>query len=302
LAHEVFAPEEVQVLEGGAEAAAALLKLKFDHIFFTGSRRVGQLVLKAAAETLTPVTLELGGKCPCIVDADTNLRLAVKRIVAGKFFNAGQTCVAPDYVCVDERIHADFVRFARETIRAFFPPGSPSPDLARIVNTAHFDRLAELVQGTSHAVGAFDREKLYFPPTLLDHVAWSHPVMREEIFGPILPVLPYSNVDAALREISARPAPLALYLFSQNRSFVDRAVRATRSGGICVNDTIMQITNLNLPFGGIGESGFGRYHGRYGFETFSHDRSVMVRSPSFDLFSLRPPYRPTWRRIRALIR
>ncbi|MGB7249719.1 MAG: aldehyde dehydrogenase, partial [Phormidesmis sp.] len=263
LIEATFDSDYVAVLEGGVEVAQSLLGQKFDHIFFTGGTRVGQVVMEAAAKQLTPVTLELGGKSPCIVDKDVKLAIAAKRIVWGKFLNAGQTCVAPDYLLVDEAIKSDFLEALQQSLKeAFGEDPAQSPDLARLVSDRQFDRVAALIEGEDVVVGGqTNRENRYIAPTVLDNVSWDSPVMQEEIFGPVLPVLSYRKVEDAIVQINARPKPLALYLFTRSQSLQETVLSSTSSGGVCVNDVFLQVAIWGMPFGGVGESGIGAYHG-----------------------------------------
>ena len=292
LVRDTFPPEYIAVLEGGVETAQALLAEKFDHIFFTGGTRIGQIVMAAAAKQLTPVTLELGGKSPCIVDQDVNLEVAAKRIVWGKFVNAGQTCVAPDYLLIHESIKAGFLTLLQTTLKDFFGDHpAQSPDLARIVSDRQFDRLAALLEGESVLVGGeTNRDDRYIAPTILDAVTWDSPIMQDEIFGPILPVLTYQNIKEAIAHINARSKPLALYLFTRDRALREQVLNATSSGGVCVNDVFLQVAIWGLPFGGVGDSGIGAYHGKTSFETFSHMKSVLKKSFWFDLDWRYAPY------------
>ena len=292
LIRETFSPEYVAVMEGGVETAQALLAQKFDHIFFTGGTRIGQLVMEAAAKQLTPVTLELGGKSPCIVDQDINIAVAAKRIVWGKFVNAGQTCIAPDYLLLHESIKAEFLTALKETVHQFFGDDPvQSPDFARIISDRQFDRLTNLIADESPYVGGTaNREKLYLAPTILDGVTWDSPIMQEEIFGPILPVMTYHNIEDAIAQINARPKPLALYLFTNNQTLQQQILDSTSSGGVCLNDVFLQVAIWGLPFGGVGDSGIGAYHGKTSFETFSHLKSVLKKPFWFDLAWRYAPY------------
>lgn len=301
-----FAPEHVAVVQGGAEAARDLLAQRFDYLFFTGGARVGRIVMEAAAQHLTPLTLELGGKSPCIVDADADLEVAARRIAWGKFMNAGQTCVAPDFVLAHASVHARLLERLAAVLRGFYgEDASRSPDYGRIVNAQHFDRLVRLLgRGRIVAGGATDRASRYIAPTLLADVEWSDPVMQEEIFGPILPVLPFGNRDAAVARLRALPRPLALYVFSADARTQQEWLDRLPSGGACINDTVAQLLNPRLPFGGIGDSGLGAYHGRHGFDTFSHARAVVRRGDRWDLAAKYPPYRtplPVLRRLMRLL-
>ena len=301
---ETFNEAYVAVVEGGVEVTQQLLAQRYDYIFFTGSSRVGQVVMKAAAEHLTPVTLELGGKSPAMVAEDADLELAARRIAWGKFLNAGQTCVAPDYVLVQEQVKEDLVQLLAKCIREFYG-GDPrqSPDFARIINDRHFDRLsAFLQQGAIRAGGQTDSASRYIAPTLLDQVTWESPVMQEEIFGPILPILTYRNLDEAMQVVNAHEKPLALYFFSSSNKKKEAVLRCVQFGGGCINDTVSHLANPNLPFGGVGGSGMGSYHGKSSFDVFSHQKSVLHRGTWLDLPVRYPPYRDRLRTLRRLFR
>lgn len=303
LLRETFAAEEVAVFEGGAETAQELLGHRFDHLFFTGGERVGRLVMAAAARQLTPLTLELGGKSPCLVDRTADPVRTARRIAWGKFFNAGQTCVAPDYVLVHRELRTRLVAELCAAVREFYGADPRrSPDFARIVDDRHVARLAALLPGTVACGGEVVPEERYVAPTVIDGVGWDDPLMADELFGPLLPVLEFQDLDEAIRRVAARPRPLALYVFASDERFVERALAGIASGGACVNDTMRHITTQHLPLGGVGASGFGRYRGRAGFETFSHLRSVMRRGWSFDPGLVFPPYRLPLARLRALLR
>jgi aldehyde dehydrogenase (NAD+) len=285
----------IAVVEGGGECAEALLRAKFDKIFFTGSTGTGRLVMAAAARHLTPVTLELGGKCPCIVAADAPVELSARRIVWGKFINAGQTCIAPDHLWVDRRIAPALLDAMRVEISRFYGENPlQSPDYGRIINRRHFDRLQALLAGGKiYHGGRSDVDELYIEPTVLTDLPQDSPAMLEEIFGPILPVNIYDNIADVLAMQRELPPPLAVYLFTADRGLQERVLAETRSGGVCINDTISHIIGSDLPFGGVGESGMGSYHGRAGFECFSHRRSVLRRSLGIDpSFRYPPPKAP----------
>ncbi|MEG2203860.1 MAG: aldehyde dehydrogenase [Oscillospiraceae bacterium] len=284
-------PELATVVPGGIEQAQALLEQKFDLIFYTGSARVGRLVLERAARRLTPVILELGGKSPCIVDQGTNLAAVARRIVFGKLLNAGQTCVAPDYILVRRGMREALVRELGRAVKSALgndPLGSA--DYPRIIDRAHFDRLVRLI-GSGEVLfgGQSDPETLRIAPTLLGGVTFSSPVMQEEIFGPILPILEVGTLEEAFALVNAGPRPLAAYLFTKNAKAARRFTREVQFGGGCVNDTVVQLANPNLGFGGVGDSGMGSYHGKRGFDAFTHDKAVVHRAFWPD-FSLR--YRP----------
>jgi aldehyde dehydrogenase (NAD+) len=292
LIQSTFEPNYVAVVEGDAEVSKQLLAEKYDHIFFTGGTAIGRIVMAAAAQHLTPVTLELGGKSPCIVDADIHVEHAARRIVWGKFINAGQTCIAPDYLLVDRRIKAQLMAAIKHCIQSFYGDDpAQSPDYGRIISPRHFARLsAFLDNGETFVGGQTDPEYRYIAPTVLDHVSWDSPVMQDEIFGPILPVLEYEDLDEAIACVNDRPKPLALYFFSRNREKQAQLLASTSSGGVCINDTVMQVGVATLPFGGVGESGMGSYHGKASFDTFSHFKSVLKKGLWLDLKWRYAPY------------
>ena len=296
-----FEPDHLAVVEGGAEATRSLLAQRFDHIFFTGGGAVARIVMAAAAEHLTPVTLELGGKNPCIVAADADLDKAARRIAWGKFVNAGQTCIAPDFVLAHASIRPALLARMKATIEAFYgAKPQASADYGRIVNDHHFQRLAALLGGDIAIGGQTDAAECYIAPTVIDNAGWDDAIMQEEIFGPILPVVAYDDLNSAIAMLEDRPKPLALYVFSNDRAVQDEVLRRLSSGGACVNDTFAQMLNLRLPFGGVGASGMGAYHGKAGFDTFSHRRSVVRRATWADPGSKYPPYTtplPVLRRV-----
>ncbi|MGQ9651369.1 MAG: aldehyde dehydrogenase [Phycisphaerae bacterium] len=300
----VFPNEYIAVVQGQRDVAEALLREKWDTVFFTGSTSVGRAVMTAAARHLTPVTLELGGKCPCIVCTDAPLETVARRIVWGKFMNAGQTCVAPDHVLVDQRVGDKLVDSMKRVLREFYgdePRNNPS--YGRIVNRRHFDRLVSyLGSGRILCGGEHDAGDLYIAPTILTEVAKDAPVMQEEIFGPILPVLEFGALDEALTFLRNRSTPLALYLFTNDRATQDRVLVETRSGGVCINDTVSHIIGHHLPFGGLGESGMGSYHGKASFDCFSHHRSVLRRSLALDPKLRYPPVRFTLATLKRFYR
>jgi aldehyde dehydrogenase (NAD+) len=293
-------PDGVQVVEGGPDAASALLEERFDHIFFTGSTRIGRVVMEAAAKHLTPVTLELGGKTPTVVHRSANLDVAGRRIAWGKFLNAGQTCIAPDYVLVDRTVQDELVESIRTAVRQFYGDDpQASPDYARIVNDGHFRRLTGLLAdaGTVAVGGASDEGERYLPPTVVLDPPADAAVMQEEIFGPVLPVVAVDSVEEAIESITAKPKPLALYVFADDEAVVDQVLDRTSSGGACVNHTLVHITPPDLPFGGVGDSGTGRYHGRSGFDTFSNLKSVLRKPTRPDPRLLYPPYTRTKEKV-----
>lgn len=293
LIQDTFPPEYICIQEGGVEIAQELLSLKFDHIFFTGGTKIGQIVMEAAAKNLTPVTLELGGKSPCIVDRETNLKETAKRITWGKFINAGQTCIAPDYILVDSQIKQDLINSIKQCIQEFFGDNpAQSPDFARIINIRQFERLRTLLSSGDIVIGGeTNPDEKYIAPTLLDNVSLDSPVMKEEIFGPILPILSYQTLDEAIELVNSKPKPLALYFFSTNTQKQQRILRETSSGGLAFNETIMHVGITELPFGGVGDSGIGAYHGKASFDTFTHYKSVLSRPFWGDLNWRYAPYR-----------
>ncbi|GHA55076.1 aldehyde dehydrogenase [Pontibacter akesuensis] len=299
---ENFEEDYVAVVEGGVQTTQYLLQQRYDYIFFTGSTRVGKIVMRAAAENLTPVTLELGGKSPAIVAEDADLGLAARRIAWGKYLNAGQTCVAPDYVLVEEQVKEEFVHLLSQTIQDFYGEDpAKSPDYARIVNDQHFSRLSKLLQdGVTRTGGQTDGNSRYIAPTVLDQVTWQHPVMQDEIFGPILPVIPFKGIDEAVKMVNNHEKPLALYFFSSSKSKQQQLLQYTHFGGGCINDTISHLINPNLPFGGVGASGMGSYHGKGSFDVFSHQKSVLHRGTWIDLPLRYPPYRNRLPMLRKL--
>lgn len=283
----------VQVVEGGAAEASALLAERFDHIFYTGGCAVGRIVMEAAAKHLTPVTLELGGKSPCIVDEHADIAVAARRILWGKFLNAGQTCVAPDYVLVHEKVESELLSRMKQTVRDFYGDDPrTSSDFARIINPRHYRRLMNLLPGSGEILvgGNGTEDERYFAPTILRNVPPDAPVMAEEIFGPILPVLKVKDIDEAIAFVNQRPKPLALYLFTKKRQVRARVLDRTSSGAALVNHTCMHAIVPALPFGGVGSSGMGAYHGRQTFETFSHRKAVLIKPAGLDLPILYPPY------------
>ncbi|MBU8693387.1 aldehyde dehydrogenase [Bacillus altitudinis] len=290
IVESVFQEDLAAVVEGGVDVSTELLKLPFDYIFFTGSVAVGKVVMEAAAKHLTPVTLELGGKSPCIVMPDADIKLAAKRTTFGKFTNAGQTCIAPDYLLVHESIKEDLLREMTTCIRDFYgDQPETNPHFGKNVSQRHFDRLSQfLSNGTIVTGGQRNEQELKIAPTILDHITWEDPVMQEEIFGPILPVITFDSLQEAADMIKARPKPLALYLFTTNKETEAYILDNLSFGGGCINDTLMHVATPYLPFGGVGESGIGRYHGKESFFTFTHEKSVLRQTNRFD-FSFRYP-------------
>lgn len=294
LVEACFPPEYVSVVEGGRAENQALLEQHFDYIFFTGGVEVGKLVMEKAAKHLTPVTLELGGKSPCVVDATARLDLAARRIVFGKLLNCGQTCVAPDYLLIDRRVKDAFLERAEHWVRRLYGKNAlDNQGYVHMINEKHFHRVCSLIDPDKVVFGGgSDPDTLRIQPTILDNVSPEDPVMQEEIFGPVLPVIPFDRLEEAEDFILDRPRPLALYLFSQDKAVRRRFVERVPFGGGCINDTILHLTNPRLPFGGVGNSGMGRYHGKYSFDTFSHVKGILQSSSRVDLPVRYPPYTP----------
>lgn len=290
---EYFDPQWVMLVEGAVEETQAILAEPLDYIFFTGSTAVGKIIMRQAAEHLTPVTLELGGKSPAIVDRQTNLDTTARRIVWGKFFNLGQTCVAPDYLLVPRDQKEELFRLVRKHLYAFFgAEPQQSPDLARMINDRHFDRVSAMIEGNVVIGGQTDPHERYIAPAVIDvEEPENHPAMQEEIFGPVLPVLSYDHLAEAIEYVNDRPKPLALYFFSTSSRHQDQVIAETSSGGVCLNDSIVHLSMAELPFGGVGPSGMGTYHGQKSFDTFSHHKSVMKRGFFLDPAVRYPPYK-----------
>ena len=288
--NENFPKEYLYVAEGGVEEITEILKLKFDKIFFTGSTKVGQIVYEAAAKHLTPVVLELGGKSPAIVTSSANFEVAAKRIVWGKFLNAGQTCVAPDYILVDEKVKDSFLDSLKSYIQKFNYQ-SNSEQYTRIINEKNFDRLVNLIDPDKVFFGGnSDSSKKFIEPTILQNVTWEDAVMKEEIFGPILPVLTFTNFNEALLKIAEHEKPLAAYLFTSDSEEKENFTSKISFGGGCINDVVMHLSNDYLPFGGVGNSGIGNYHGKFGFEAFSHQKAILDRATWGEPDLKYPPY------------
>jgi aldehyde dehydrogenase (NAD+) len=291
----VFVKNEVIIMNGDVSVAQNLLTLPFDHIFFTGSPQVGKKVMEAASKHLTSVTLELGGKSPVIIDKTADVKTAAKKIAWGKFINNGQTCVAPDYVYVHRDVHDDFLNYLKVQIEEHYGKTAEarahSEDLARIIDEKAFDRLQLMLDKEEKLVkDTVSRDDLYIPPTVLKNVSLNSPIMKEEIFGPILPVLSYEKIETVIETIRSQSKPLALYIFSKDKDFIKYLSKATTSGGMVINQVVLHLANPHLPFGGVGTSGVGSYHGIYGFKAFSHEKSILIQSP-FTLTHLYfPPY------------
>lgn len=299
LVREVFDPAHVAVVEGGRQENEALLRQRFDYIFFTGSVAVGKIVMSAAAQYLTPVSLELGGKSPCIVDETADIPLAAKRIVWGKFLNGGQTCVAPDYLLAHSSIKRELVERMILEIRASFGASAcGNAEYPKMINEKHYARVLALAQGgqTLHG-GKGDAKSLQIEPTLLEDVDWDSPVMQEEIFGPVLPVMTFDHLDEVVAQVAAREKPLALYLFTKSKENEQRILHDLSFGGGCINDTVVHLATPRMPFGGVGQSGMGGYHGRYSFETFSHKKSILKKALWLDLPMRYPPYKELYLKL-----
>ena len=290
---ESFRPEYIAIVQGNREVNTALLEQRFDIIFFTGSPDLGRKVMRAASEHLTPVVLELGGKSPCIVDKDANIAMAARRIAWGKSLNAGQTCIAPDYLLVHADVKEQLVSaLKKEFTRLHGTNPKEAKHFVRIVNERAFDRLVGYIQGADVVMGGeYDREERYIAPTLIDHVDVNSPIMQEEIFGPIFPIVTFSTTEEAIRFVTDREKPLALYYFGESKKNIRNVLKHTSSGGACINDTIMHIANENLPFGGVGQSGMSAYHGKESFKVFSHHRAVVTTTTHLDLPFRYMPYK-----------
>lgn len=292
----------IKVVEGGHQANSELLELRWDHIFFTGSPNVGKVVMEAASRHLTPVTLELGGKSPVIIDGSMDMALAARRLAWGKFLNAGQTCVAPDYLLIDERCKEEFKKEFEKATRKMYPGLLESPDLGRIINEKHFNRLKGLLEGQRVVFGGQCDDKLMrIAPTLLEDTDPDSPIMQEEIFGPILPMLTYRSFDEALSFIRGREKPLALYIFSKDRRHISAVQQTLTYGGGCVNDTVVHLSNPSMPFGGVGSSGMGSYHAKQGFDTFTHEKSVLRKALWLDIPVRYAPYDDRLTRLLRLL-
>lgn len=302
---ETFDPAYISVLQGdGHVVIPEAMQHRFDHVFFTGSTEVGKKILKMAAPHLTPVTLELGGKSPCIVDDKADISVAAKRIIWGKYWNAGQTCIAPDYVLVHQKVKDELVAAMKKAIvRYWGEDPAQSPDYARIINTKRFHVLRSyLEQGHLLHGGATDENDLFIAPTLLDEVNWNSPVMQEEIFGPVLPVITFDKLEDAVQLIRQQPYPLSLYIFTKRTKTEKILLEQVRFGGGCINNTLVHFTNTELPFGGVGNSGMGRYHGKYSFETFTHAKSIIKTATWLDVPVKYPPYKNKLKLVKKMMK
>lgn len=293
LVAECFPPEYVAVITGGREENKALLKQEFDYIFFTGSQAVGREVMRSAAENLTPVSLELGGKSPCIVDSSANIKLAAKRIVFGKYLNCGQTCVAPDYVYCHASVKERFIEAVKKEITLQF--GSEplaSADYGKIINAVHFERVRGLIDPEKLVFGGeSDPETLQIAPAVMDGVTRADKIMQEEIFGPVMPVMTFNDIGSVIEDVNSQPHPLALYIFAKDKKIIRRVTRSCSFGGGCVNDTVIHLATSNMGFGGVGASGIGSYHGKAGFDAFSHYKSIVDKKTWMDLPMRYRPYK-----------
>lgn len=300
--NENFDPGYIHVISG--ENSRSLIDKKFDYIFYTGSPSVGRTIMEKASKNLTPVTLELGRKSPCIVDSVGDIKLFAKRIVWGKFLNAGQTCVAPDYLLVHKKVKNELISHMITYIKEFYTENPiDCLDFGRIINTKQFDRLVSLMKNENILYGGdYNRESLYISPTLIDDVDWNSPVMKDEIFGPIFPIMEYQNLDDVIKTINSHPKPLALYFFSADKVNQEKIVGCTSFGGGCINDTIMHLTSPHLPFGGVGMSGIGSYHGKKSFDTFTHYKSILKRSNIIDINFRYPPYKDKLNLVKKLLK
>ena len=296
---ETFPEEYIAVITGGRQENADLLKKKFDLIFFTGSKNVGKEVLRHAAETLTPTVLELGGKSPCIVDSTAKIPLAAKRIVFGKFLNCGQTCVAPDYILCDEDIKYELISEIRKQVKLQYGT-IPTENLkyGKMINEKHFNRVMNLIDPEKVVLGGnASREKLKIAPTVMYNVTWNDPIMQEEIFGPVLPILTYNDFEEVFDILADKPKPLALYLFTRDKEHVRAVTDRIAYGGGCINDTVIHLATSEMGFGGVGESGIGSYHGKAGFDAFSHTKSIVEKKPWPDLAVRYQPYKISNRQL-----
>ena len=301
---ETFDVKEVVAVLGDAEIAKSQLAKRWDYIFFTGSPAVGKEIAKAAAGNLTPVTLELGGKNPCIIDKNANLQIAAKRIVWGKFINAGQTCIAPDYLLIHKGVKTKFIRqLQQEIINAYGEDPKLSPDFTRIINKKHFFRLVGMIDEAKTITGGIhDEESLYIAPTLIDEPSFDSAIMKDEIFGPLLPLISYENENDLEKIISKYEKPLSLYVFTDDKAFAERAIRKFSFGGGCINDTVVHFSNKRLPFGGVGNSGMGAYHGKKSYDTFSHQKAIVKKATWLDIPLRYAPYGNKLKVIRKLLK
>ena len=294
----------IKVVRGGRDVNSSLFDTKFDHIFFTGSVAVGKIVMAKAAQNLTPVTLELGGKSPCIIDKTANIKISAKRLVWGKLINCGQTCVAPDYIFAHKDIKAELISQMKQWIAKFYGENPlTSPDYPKIINKNHFDRLNSLIANAQDVWGGeSSADTNQIAPAILDNVSWTDEIMQDEIFGPIMPIIEYSNLDDVIKLINSKPKPLALYLFTKSNAVERTCIRNVSYGGGCVNDILLHLASSTMPFGGVGESGMGSYHGAKSIDTFSHSKSIMKKFWSFDIPIRYAPYKNNLTILRKLLK
>ena len=299
LIQEVFCEEYVATVSGGREENSFLLEQKFDYIFFTGSKNVGKIVLEKATQHTTPVTLELGGKSPCIIEKTANLNIAARRIIFGKLLNCGQTCVAPDYILCDETVKDIFISCLKnEIIKQFGKDCLNNPSYGKIINKKHFDRIINLIDNEKIVFGGnYDCDSLKIEPCIMDNVSWNDDVMKEEIFGPILPIISFSSVDEVIFVVNSKEKPLALYIFSEDKEIINKVCSDCCFGGGCINDVVIHIASNKLGFGGVGESGMGAYHGKEGFDTFSHYKSIVAKKTYIDMPMRYQPYKSVYEKI-----
>jgi len=301
--NSTFKEEYIKVVTGGISTNQELLDQKLDYIFFTGSTNVGKIVMEKAAKNLTPISLELGGKSPVLVTKDANVKIAAKRIAFGKYLNAGQTCVAPDYLFIHESKKAEFIKYFNEAVLQFFGDNPiESKDFGKIINEKHYQRLLNLMENEEAVIGGIKNDGLQkISPTLLNNITFESKIMQEEIFGPILPMITYDNIDECINYVNENPNPLALYLFTESKTTQKRVLNECNFGGGCINDTIMQVASDYLPFGGVGASGMGSYHGKASFDTFSHFRSILKKSTKIDVPARYAPYTKTKEKLTKMI-
>ncbi|CAM1363886.1 aldehyde dehydrogenase [Tenacibaculum xiamenense] len=304
IVHKIFQQDHVSVIEGGVSVSQELLNIRWDYIFFTGSVSVGKIVAKAAAEYLTPTTLELGGKSPCIIDETASLKLAARRIVWGKFINCGQTCIAPDYLLIHTSAKAEFIKlFKKELQKAYGEAPKSSEDYARIINSKNFERLSDMIKGETIAVGGkTSKEDRYISPTIVDEPLLTSKVMQEEIFGPLLPIISYTSEQEIGNVISSFDKPLAFYIFSNRKNFIRKMISEYSFGGGTINDTTVHFANHRLPFGGVGESGIGSYHGKRSFDTFTHKKGIVSRGTWLDIPTRYAPYKGKLKQLKTLMK
>ncbi len=299
-----FPQEYIAVVEGGRDVNNAILEEKFDYIFFTGSPKVGKLVMEKAAQNLIPITLELGGKSPCIIDKTAKIDLAAKRVAWGKLLNAGQTCVAPDYIVIHESVKNEFVTALKKYIEKFYGKNpEENSEYPKIINKIHFDRLSELIHNSENVFGGKINTKTYqIAPAIIENCVWDSLIMRDEIFGPIFPIISYNNLDEVISQINSKPKPLALYCFTESKEVENKILSSLLYGGGCINDTVIHLANPYLSFGGVGESGIGKYHGKESFYTFSHTKSILKRGTLFDVNLRYAPFKDNLKLIKRFLK